>query len=334
MRCNLLLAGLVFVGVVASAASAEPVKKPASQPVLKIVPGKVIVPLNSMHRIWGELVSLDLKTRTGTFRNENNDELMPFVILPYAEMLHHGADGDLEDFRIGEHALFRMHPNDEGKWVWLTYIQDEMFHLKSHGNYYFVYRVDPAKEQIEYAEGSLANPPAATAERLILETDSATHYWKDGRPCAFGDIKIGDKIRAKSHGTGKGKHHCAWEIFLDDASLDKFVNETKAEHTKRLLADGWPGYVDAISGAEVHLTLFQSGKELGERLSPGGVVRVAACQTADLKAADPVNAMLKTAKAIRKVTEVTVELKAPPIEKLVVGGVVRLWIEKAPARSN
>ena len=45
----------------------------ADKPALKITPGKVIVPLDRMRRIWGELISLDLKTRTGTFRAEADD---------------------------------------------------------------------------------------------------------------------------------------------------------------------------------------------------------------------------------------------------------------------
>jgi hypothetical protein len=36
--------------------------KPA-KPVLKISPGKVIIPFDRMRRIWGELVSIDLATR-------------------------------------------------------------------------------------------------------------------------------------------------------------------------------------------------------------------------------------------------------------------------------
>jgi len=33
-----------------------------AKPVLRIVPGQVIVPTDGMRRIWGELVSVDLKT--------------------------------------------------------------------------------------------------------------------------------------------------------------------------------------------------------------------------------------------------------------------------------
>src|SRR3954471_11089493 len=89
-------------------------------PAKKITPGQVIVPTDRMRRIWGELVSVDLKTRTGSFRNESDDQVMPFTVLPYAELLHHAARGDLQDFRVGERALFRLHEDADGNWVWLT----------------------------------------------------------------------------------------------------------------------------------------------------------------------------------------------------------------------
>ncbi|HZK80707.1 MAG TPA: hypothetical protein VFC46_06555, partial [Humisphaera sp.] len=249
-----LLASLIAITLRADA--------PATKPVLKIIPGKVIVPTDAMRRIWGELLTLDLKTRTGTFRNESDDKVMPFTVLPYAELLHHAAFGDLQDFRKGERVIFRLHQNDQGQWVWLTYIQDEMNMLNGHGEYFYVDRIDPAKGEIEYTQGNLERkPPYTRAKNLILETDADTRYWKNGEPAKFSDIKLGDKLRAKTHGIGSGKHHRAWEVFLDDASLQKFQKEQQAVHTKSLIEEGWPGYVDAVGPSEVHLTLFQEGKE-------------------------------------------------------------------------
>ena len=146
---------------------------------LKIIPGKAIVPTDAMRRIWGELLTLDLKTRTGTFRNESNDEVMPFTVLPYAELLVDAAFGDLQDFRIGERAIFRLHQNDEGegegKWVWLTYIQSEMNFLNGHKEYYWVDRLDPAKGEIEFTQAN-ADKNFVRAKNLILETDEQTRY--------------------------------------------------------------------------------------------------------------------------------------------------------------
>jgi len=296
----------------------------AKKPPLKIIPGKAIVPTDAMRRIWGELLTLDLKNRTGTFRNESNDEVMSFTVLPYAELLHHAAFGDLQDFKIGERAIFRLHENNEGKWVWLTYIQDEMNFLHGHKEYYWVDSVNAAKEEIEYTQAN-ADKSFVRGKGLILETDAQTRYWKMGQPAKFTDIRVGDKLRTKSHGIGKGKHHRCWEVFLDDASLEKFQKEQQAVHRRRLAEEGWPGYVDASSPKEVQLTLFLEGRELAKELKTGRTVRIAAAG-ADRKAGKAIEGTLKEQRPAGNLHLVTITLKSTPPEPLLVTGVARLWL--------
>ena len=69
----------------------------------------------------------------------------------------------------------------------------------------------------------------------MINTDQETRYWKNGEPAKFDDIKLGDKLRTKTHGVGKGKVRIAWEVFLDEASLLKFQAEHKEVHTARIL---------------------------------------------------------------------------------------------------
>jgi len=241
-------------------------------------------------------------------------------------LLHHAALGDLQDFRITERAIFRLHQNDQGKWVWLTYIQDEMNMLNGHKEYFYVDRIDPAKGEIEYTQANF-DKSFVRAKGLILETDEQTRYWKDGNPAAFADIHLGDKVRAKTHGIGKGKHHRAWEVFLDDTSLQKFQKEQQAVHSRRLIEGGWPGYVDSISSNEVHLTLFPEGRELAKDLKIGGAVRVAAAGP-DRKAHDAADGTLTAIPTPKHSGEVTIELKSQPGEPLVVTGVARVWVKR------
>lgn len=111
---HLIVSSSVSLLLVSLALAADPPAAP--KPVTRIEPGKIIIPIDNMRRPWGELVSMDLKTRTGTFRNESNDEIVSFTVMPYAELLHHATLGDLQDFRIGERAIFRLHPNEAGQW--------------------------------------------------------------------------------------------------------------------------------------------------------------------------------------------------------------------------
>ena len=241
--------------------AAEPAK-----PVRKINPGEVIVPTEAMRRIWGELVSVDLKQRTGIFRKEATDELMTFKVLPYAELLHHATFGDLQDFRVGERAIFRVHEDAQGTWTWLTYIQDEMNMMNGHKEFFYVDAIDAASGKITCNQANF-DRSFVREKGIVLETESVTRYWKAGQPAKFGDIKVGDRLRTKTHGIGKGKVRMCWEVFLDEASLLKFQTEQRAVHARRLAAEGAPGYVDVVAAQQIELTLFQEAGDIGRALA-------------------------------------------------------------------
>ncbi len=289
----------------------------------KIVPGKVIVPTDAMRRIWGELISVDAKTRTGVFRNEGNDEIMTFQVMPYAELLHRAASGDLHDYKIGERAIFRLHQDTEGKWVFLTYIQDEMNFLNGHKEYYIVDRIDPVQKSMEYTQGSF-DGKYVRAKGLTLETDGETKFWKQGQPAKFGDVQVGDKLRVRSHGLGKGRRQVAWDVFLDEESLLKQQKEQQEIHRGRLLKEGLPGYVDAVSAEEIQVTLFQEGRDLAKDLKKGKAVSIAPAgvdRKAGKASAGTIQAILQKG----NLHVVTIRLEGTPVEAFAVGGVSRLW---------
>jgi hypothetical protein len=302
-----------------------PMEKAPAKPVLKITPGQVIVPTDTMRRPWGEVISIDLATRTGKFRNESNDEVMTFTAMPYAEMLHHAAFGDLSDFKVGERVIFRLHPNDAGEWVWLTYIQDEMNMLHGHKEYYHVDAIDADKATITFTQAN-ADQSYVREKGLKLETDAATKFWKDGAPAKFSDIKLGDKLRAKTHGRGKGKVRIAWDVFLDDASLLKFQTEQKAVHLAKLKADGCPGYVDSYQNKEVQLTMFQEGTDITTKLKPKQEIKIAACGIDRKPIQKPIGVTIVTAKAQGKLVKITAKIDAPA-GSCKSGDLVRLWTE-------
>ena len=333
MKSSLItaLATLLFIPLLFAAensapapASAPPAATPApDKPVLKIIPGKVIVPIDQMRRIWGELVSLDLVTRTGTFRKESTNEVMPFTVLPYAELLHHASFGDLQDFRIGTRAIFRLHENEPGQWTWLTYIQDEMNFLNGHKEYYYVDEIDAEKGELDCTDANFDKSYVRKKE-IHIETDKDTRYWKQGQPAKFSDIKIGDKLRTETHGIGKGEVHLCWNVFLDDESLQKFQAEQKAVESKRLLGEGSPGYVDQLDGVNLDLTLFQESAELSHKLKPGTRVRVAPAGVDRKPTGAPVVGLVSSAKTVGPLGKVTVTLETPSTA-FTHGIVARVW---------
>jgi hypothetical protein len=290
-----------------------------------IVPGKPHVPTDRVRRIWGELVSLDLKTRTGVFRDERDDKRMAFTVLPFAELLHHAAFGDLQDFRVGERAIFRLHENDAGEWVLLTYIQDELNFLVGHKEYYHVDRIDAEKGVIEYTQGN-ADKSYVRAKGLTLEIDKDTRCWKDGRPAAIAEVKVGDRLRAKTHGRGAGRHRAAWEVFLDDASVERWRTGQQAVHRTRMAEEGLPGYVDAVDPAArtVRMTLFLEARDAAAGLKAGLPVRLAPAGADRKPSAGWAAGTLTEIRLAKRWYEATVTLDAAPDTGLVPTGVARL----------
>ena len=316
MKTPLIL--LCLIAFTSLQAADAPVK-----PVLKIQPGKVIVPTDAMRRIWGELVSMDLKTRSGTFRKEGTDEIMPFTVLPYAELYHHAAFGDLQDFRIGMRGIFRMHEAADGQWTWLTYIQDQMNMMFGHKEYFYVDSIDSSAGTLTVTQAN-ADKSFVREKGILISTDGETKYWKNGTPASFADIKFGQALRTETHGIGKGKTQMCWNIFLDDASLLKFQTAQKTLNTKRLAEEGAPSYTDTANGTTLELTLFQESGDIARALKVGQKVRVAPAGVDRKAIGTPVTGTISAAKMQGNLGKATVTLDAPATG-FVVGGVARLW---------
>lgn len=297
---------------------------PAPKPVLKITPGQVIIPTDRMQRPWGELINLDQQTRTGKFRRENNDEIVTFTVMPYAELLHHATLGDLQDYRVGERAIFRLHENDKGEWVLLTYIQDEMNFLNGHKEYFHVDQIDAVKQQVTCTQAN-ADLSFVREKGIVIETDQETRYWKAGQPAKFADIKVGDKLRTKTHGVGKGKVRIAWEVFLDEESLLKFQAEQKIMHADRVRQEGAPGYIDESAGGVLSLTLFNEGEVHVKELKANKRVRVAPAGVDRKPTAEPFDGVVKEVKIVGRQCKVTVQLNALGKE-FVPTKLARLWV--------
>jgi hypothetical protein len=196
--------------------------------------------------------------------------------------------------------------------------------LNGHKEYYWVDRIDAAKGRIEFTQAN-ADKSFVREKGLFLDTDSQTRYWKDGRPAKFGDIKIGDKLRTKTHGVGKGKVRVCWDVFLDDASLLKFQAEQQAVHKKRMMEEGLPGYVDRREDKQLQLTLFQEAREMSKELKAGRRVRVAPAGVDRKPTEVAVEGVIQEIKPMGALHRVTLNLDAPAGVDLTPTGRTRLW---------
>jgi hypothetical protein len=330
VRPIFVLAAVATVWMLAACANAQGTAEnkipgpAAAKPVAKITPGQVIIPFERMQRPWGELISVDLETRAGKFRREGNDEVVEFIVMPYAELLHHAAHGDLQDFRVGERAIFRLHENDAGKWVYLTYIQDEMNMLNGHKEFYHVDSLNAEAGTITVTQGN-ADKSYVREAGIVIHTDRETRYWKHGEPATFADLRVGDKLRTKTHGAGQGKTRIAWEVFLDEASLLKFQAEQKAIHNERIAEQGAPGYIDAAKDESLELTLFHEGEVQVKQLKPGKTVHVAPASVDKRPQGERVAGTVVAMKMQGRQCKVTLTLagSSEPFEPT---KLVRLWV--------
>lgn len=184
--------------------------------------------------------------------------------------------------------------------------------------------IDADKGTLDCTQASL-DRSYVREKGIAISTDAAARYWKAGQAAKFADIKIGDKLRTKTHGIGKGKVQMCWEVFLDDESLLKFQSEQKAVHAKRMAEEGAPGYVDKLTGRELDLTLFQEAGDIARQLKPGQKVRVAAAGVDRKPAGAPVTGIIAAAKMAGNLGKVTLTLDAASAD-FHPAGVTRLWI--------
>lgn len=304
--------------------SAEPAP---AKPEKKITPGQPIVP-DKMRRIWGELISLDPVTRTGKFRKEDSDEVMEFVIEPYAQLMHHATNGDVQDFTPGERAIFRLHEDDAGVWRHLTYIQDEMNFLTGHKEWFYVNAIDREKGRLtcrqESDDGSFVRTP-----ELFINVDNDTKYFRDGKPIAFADLKVGDRIKTKTRGHGQGIERTAWYVFFDQASIDKFRDEQLPVQAARMKAEGLTGYADVVDGRKIDLTMFIESGEWAKKLKPGMAGKIAPAGVDRKPTAEPIDVKVVSTKAQGSLTKVTVEASSAPPAALKPTALIRLWVPQA-----
>jgi hypothetical protein len=197
--------------------------------------------------------------------------------------------------------------------------------MNGHKEYFYVDSIDPAKGELNCTQANF-DKSFVREKGIIISTDKDTRYWKQGQPAKFADIHVGDKIRTKTHGIGRGKVQMCWEVFLDDESLKKFQDEQKAAHTKRINEEGAPGYVDKNEGQALEMTLFQESGDVSHALKAGQTVRVAPAGVDRKPTSDPVSGKVVSAKMAGNLGKVAITLDTPSAN-FQQGKVARLWIK-------
>ena len=321
---------LLIVLIAATADAAPPAPR---QPPPKILPDGDPRRDVAIQKPRGELLSLDLATRSGTYRRSADGVVVPFTVLPHCLCQHDNALGDLSDYRIGERLRFITYEGADGRWNRVGLIAEELAEIVAHKEPYYVDSIDAAQGLLVCTRRDAAKTKIVWPNMQIT-TDNETRYWLGGKPDAkFSDIQVGMGLYMKTHHGDAFLNRVAWDVFLDDASVEKVKADQTAALEKRLLGDGLPGYWDSASGTEAQVTLFTECMDLllkRRLLSKKGTRVELASAGPDRAATGPrIAATVVQARLYIRNTayigEIKLTLDAPPPADFKPTSVIRLW---------
>lgn len=234
----------------------------------EITPGSTAIP-KKFKRPDVFVLSIDYKTRIGQFRSMKDGSLIEATILPHAEILHNGADGNLQDFKKYEHVIVRLHPNSKGQWKLASYVKGDIKHQHSHKQYWEVKSIDEKTGKVE----GLIHGHKGIKGPITFFVDKNTKYWLAGQEVKADQLKVGSRVKTRTHCSENGTSRIAWDVILDDHSLESLF--LKPQVSKMLQQEkelGVPAYVNAIENNSVTFTIFREPAKRYKNLKKGSSV--------------------------------------------------------------
>jgi hypothetical protein len=229
-------------------------------PWYRLQPG-VFPPYHSDHRVGGTLVAEDFVRRAGRFRIDRTGELVDFTMPPYGTIAFRNAEAELRDVPLGTFFLFFLHQDEQGAFTRLATMQDEYSMLANHG---FTWRITALKLD----EGRLAVVKQKLGEDKLDEghgellVDEATRVWKSdasGRaeqPLKLVDLAVGDALLVElGAATPQGPRRCT-DIWVGVGTHAAVSERQRKAHAAYLKERGLPGWIDAIDGRKLTVSLF------------------------------------------------------------------------------
>ncbi|MCW3053694.1 MAG: hypothetical protein JWN14_2864 [Chthonomonadales bacterium] len=170
-------------------------------PWFQLQPGKV-PPDHSEHRVGGELVKIDSKSRTGQFRTDRMGEVVNFTMPPLASVRYLNTESSLEDLPLGMRCLFFLYQDDKGAFTQAALIEDEFSYLASNTVTYRVEathletgRIDIVRHAAPVQTDYVLEPRVPLDfGKIELEVDDKTRVWKGDKQIKLTDIAVGDEL--------------------------------------------------------------------------------------------------------------------------------------------
>ena len=161
----------------------------------------------------GELIRFDAATRLGAYRREGTDEIIPFRTSTEAVLRRYGP-GPAE-YRPAERLRFQIRSGgDANPPVVVDRIEDEASLAVDRGHVLHVEMIDERRwPRLQCVEADREKRETFDAG-VYLEISPETRIWKAGRPVVLADLRVGDRMLARTGGVGFGKIRIAWDLYL------------------------------------------------------------------------------------------------------------------------
>lgn len=225
---------------------------------------------DAVERVGGELASAEFYLRRGTFRASQTGELQDFALPPYGSVMCLNAEADLRDLPLGTFCVFSLIPDPSGAPVRLVTVQDQ-FTLDARQG--FTYRLD----ELHLGEGKLlttrhgASAAQADLGRRELHVNDLTRLWKGDKQVQVSDLAVGDELLFNLTGTVPSNANAqaatapmpgvCTDIWIGADTHHHVTAEQRKRHAEFLKARGLPGWIDAIDGNKLSVTLFSGDPE-------------------------------------------------------------------------
>lgn len=247
--CVLLFVASFTAGVVA-AGDARP---------LRYQPGQ-FPRHDAVRQVGGELASAEFYLRSGSFRATQTGQLQSFFMPPYGSVLYLNTEADLRDVPLGTFLVFSLSDDPAGGPARLVTVQDQ-FTLDARQG--FMYRL----EELHLGEGRLlttrhgASAAQADLGRRELRVNDLTRFWKGDKQVQVSDLVVGDELLFNLTGTaaapgGNAAAGVCSDVWIGVDTHQRATGELRKQHEEFLLARGLPGWIDAIDGNKLTVTLF------------------------------------------------------------------------------
>jgi hypothetical protein len=239
----------------------------ADLPWYQLKPGE-FPPLNSDHRVVGELFKVDAAGRSGQFRTDRTGELIDFTMPPFGAVVVLQAEADLRDLRPGTRYHFFLYQDDQGAFTRAALILDDFTVLARDELTYRLDEVDREAGKIFLArrhapvkndKDALIQPP--DLGRGVYAIDSRTRIWNGNARLEPNALVVGDELLVNFSGESATDRGVCTDIWVGRETHKLACKEQRSKFDVTVRGMGLPAWIDRVDGKNLTITFFSGVRQ-------------------------------------------------------------------------